>query len=87
MRCRSTITDARKTFDAATALIREAKSGSGLLATLLNNQALAKDLQALISNMRAHGVLFYRDSTGKPEARAAASPRGQEPARPRKVGR
>ncbi len=77
------IADARKTFAAATELIREAKGGSGLLATLLNNQVLAKDLQALITNLRAHGVLFYRDSAGKAEAAAAAT-RGQEPARPRK---
>ena len=34
-----TIADARKTIAAATELIRDAKSGSGLLATLLNNQA------------------------------------------------
>jgi ABC-type transporter Mla subunit MlaD len=81
------IADARKTIVAATELIRGAKTGSGLLATLLNNQAVAKDLQALISNLRAHGVLFYRDSVGKAEARAAASPRGQEPARPRKGAR
>jgi hypothetical protein len=33
-----------------------------LVATLLNNQELANDLHALISNLRAHGVLFYRDS-------------------------
>lgn len=64
------IADARKTIAAATELMREARTGSGLLATLLTNQELAKDLQALIGNMREHGVLFYRDSAGKAEARA-----------------
>ena len=50
--------DARKVFQDAT-------QGKGLLATLLNNEALANDLRALISNLRAHGVLFYRDSAAK----------------------
>jgi ABC-type transporter Mla subunit MlaD len=66
------IADTRKTLAAATGLIQEAKTGDGLLGTLLGNKALAKDLQALIGNLRSHGVLFYRDSAGKAEARAAA---------------
>lgn len=78
------IADARKTIQAATDLFREAKSGSGLLATLLNNQEVARDLQALISNMRDHGVLFYRDSARKAEVRAARQ--GEEPT-PRRRGR
>jgi conjugal transfer/entry exclusion protein len=41
------------------------------MAALLTNQELAKDLHALVSNLRAHGVLFYRDSAAKDEARAA----------------
>jgi virulence factor Mce-like protein len=81
------IADARKTIAGASELIREAKSGSGLLATLLNNQELTKDLQALISNLRAHGVLFYRDSAVKAAAPPAAQIRAQEPARPRRGGR
>jgi hypothetical protein len=32
---------------------------------LLTNQELANDLKALISNLRAHGVLFYRDRAAK----------------------
>ena len=43
-------------------VLRTATQGKGLVATLLNNQELANDLHALISNLRAHGVLFYRDS-------------------------
>ena len=54
----STILEARKVFQSAT-------QGKGLLATLLSNQELAKDLRALIANLRAHGVLFYRDTTSK----------------------
>jgi phospholipid/cholesterol/gamma-HCH transport system substrate-binding protein len=43
-------------------LLRSAMRGKGLVAMLLNDQQLANDLHALISNLRAHGVLFYRDS-------------------------
>jgi phospholipid/cholesterol/gamma-HCH transport system substrate-binding protein len=76
------IADARKTIQAATQVMQEATHGKGLLATLLTNQELAKDLHALVSNLRAHGVLFYRDSAAKDEARAAE--RKQET--PRKSG-
>ncbi|MEP6603386.1 MAG: MlaD family protein [Spartobacteria bacterium] len=52
------IADARKVLQSAT-------QGKGLLPTLLSNQDLANDLRALISNLRAHGVLFYRDKAAK----------------------
>ncbi len=58
-----TIGDARKAFKAAT-------EGKGLLAALLTNPELANDLRALISNLRAHGVLFYRDSAAKIDVNA-----------------
>jgi len=76
--------DARKMIQAATEVIRDATTGKGLLAALLTNQDLAKDLRALISNLRTHGVLFYRDSAAKAEARPAAE-REQNPV-PRKPG-
>jgi phospholipid/cholesterol/gamma-HCH transport system substrate-binding protein len=53
--------EARKVFQSAT-------QGKGLLAALLTNQELASDLRTLIANLRAHGVLFYRDSANKIEA-------------------
>jgi phospholipid/cholesterol/gamma-HCH transport system substrate-binding protein len=43
-------------------VLRSATQGKGLVATLLNDQQLANDLHALITNLRTHGVLFYRDS-------------------------
>jgi phospholipid/cholesterol/gamma-HCH transport system substrate-binding protein len=43
-------------------VLRSATQGKGLVATLLNDQQLANDLHALITNLREHGVLFYRDS-------------------------
>lgn len=69
------VADARKTLQAATDLIQNARKGNGLLPTLLSNPDLAKDLQALISNLRNHGVLFYRDSVG----RAERAPQAREP--------
>src|SRR5438270_3063952 len=65
----SAIDDTRK-------LLRSATQGKGLVATLLNNQQLANDLHALISNLRAHGVLFYRDSA------ASSQPKPQEQTKP-----
>ena len=75
------IVDARKTIQAATHVMQEATNGKGLLATLLTNQDLAKDLHALVSNLRAHGVLFYRDSAAKNEARATAERNQNTPTR------
>lgn len=69
------IADARKTIQAATEVIQKASTGKGALATLLTNQEFANDLRALISNLRAHGVLFYRDSAAKEEARPQNPPR------------
>ena len=74
------IVDARKTIQAATQVMQEATHGKGLLPTMLSNQDLARDLRALVSNLRAHGVLFYRDSAAKEETRAAAE-RNQSPPR------
>lgn len=77
------VADARKTLQTATTLIRDARTGNGLLPTLLSNQDLAADLRALISNLRSHGVLFYRDSVGKAERAAQAR---EQPTPPRRRG-
>jgi phospholipid/cholesterol/gamma-HCH transport system substrate-binding protein len=69
------IADARKTIQAATETIQKASTGKGALATLLTNQDFANDLKALVSNLRAHGILFYRDSAAKEEARQPNPPR------------
>src|SRR2546421_5300126 len=74
------IADARKTIQAATDLIQKASTGKGALATLLSNQELANDLKALVTNLRAHGVLFYRDDAAKAETQ-------HPPAQPRKNAR
>lgn len=69
------IADARKMLQSAT-------QGKGLLPTLLSDKQLSDDFHALITNLRAHGVLFYRDSASKidmntrPQA-TPAKPRGE----------
>jgi phospholipid/cholesterol/gamma-HCH transport system substrate-binding protein len=62
-------------------ILRTATQGNGLVATLLNNQQLANDLHALISNLRAHGVLFYRDSG------ATTQTKPQQQTKPARQGR
>jgi phospholipid/cholesterol/gamma-HCH transport system substrate-binding protein len=66
------IADTRKVLSSAT-------QGKGLVATLLNDQQLANDLHALISNLRAHGVLFYRDSAAS--GQSAPPPQTTTPSR------
>jgi phospholipid/cholesterol/gamma-HCH transport system substrate-binding protein len=73
----STMTSAKKAAESlqnaiadARKVLNSASKGKGLVAALLNDQQLANDLHALITNLRAHGVLFYRDSAAKIEAKA-----------------
>ena len=69
------IADARKTIQAATALIEKASTGKGAMATLLSDKEFADDLRSLVSNLRTHGVLWYRDSAAKEQPRPTASPK------------
>jgi hypothetical protein len=57
--------------------------GKGLLAALLTNQELANDLRALVSNLREHGILFYRDSAAKVGSNATPPPKPRAQARGR----
>jgi hypothetical protein len=59
-------------------VVRAAREGKGLVATLLNNDEVAKDLRALISNLREHGVLFYRDTAAQTQSKP---PQQTKPAR------
>jgi phospholipid/cholesterol/gamma-HCH transport system substrate-binding protein len=81
----STMTSAKKAADSLQTAIADARKvlnsatkGKGLVAALLNDQQLANDLHALVTNLRAHGVLFYRDSAAKAEKKA---PEQTKPAR------
>lgn len=51
--------DARK-------IMASARSGSGPLPMMLNDRQTADDLRALISNLRRHGVLWYKDTRTPP---------------------
>ena len=80
----ATMSSAKQAADQAKAamadardVIQSATEGKGLVAALLTNQELANDLRALIKNLRAHGVLFYRDSGAKIDINA----REQNPTR------
>jgi phospholipid/cholesterol/gamma-HCH transport system substrate-binding protein len=42
-------------------LVKDARTGKGLVATLLNDRALADNIRALALNLKRHGILFYRD--------------------------
>jgi phospholipid/cholesterol/gamma-HCH transport system substrate-binding protein len=66
------LNDARKTVQSASDVFHQATHGDGLMASLLTNKELAADLRALITNLKAHGVLFYRDTAAQPETNANA---------------
>ena len=74
----STMASAKKAVDSlqyaiadTRKMLRSATQGKGLVATLLNNQQLSDDLHALITNLRAHGVLFYRDTAATSQTKPA----------------
>src|SRR4029453_2690073 len=74
----ATMDSARKAADNLQKVVRAAREGKGLVATLLNNDEVANDLRALISNLREHGVLFYRDSAAQTQSKP---PQQTKPAR------
>jgi ABC-type transporter Mla subunit MlaD len=43
------------------ALVKEIRTGQGVLGTLISNRTMAENLKAFISNLRQHGVLWYKD--------------------------
>ena len=74
----STMSSTKKAADDLQKVVQAATQGKGLLAALLTNQELANDLRALISNLRAHGVLFYRDSAAKIDMNAREQPKPRQ---------
>src|SRR5438270_951860 len=63
----SAVDSTKQAADDLQKVLSSATQGKGLLAALLTNQELADNLRALVSNLRAHGVLFYRDTVSKTE--------------------
>jgi hypothetical protein len=47
-------------------LVRDARNGKGPLGALVGDRAMAENLRALVANLRAHGVLWYKDRAAKP---------------------
>lgn len=62
---RKAVTDGRKVLDSASEAIRVATHGDGLMASLLTDPKLSENLNALSSNLRKHGILFYKDSAAQ----------------------
>jgi phospholipid/cholesterol/gamma-HCH transport system substrate-binding protein len=73
----ATMDSTRKAADDLQKVLTSATQGKGLLAALLTNQDLANDLRALVSNLRAHGILFYRDTAAKIDNTAPKPARSQ----------
>lgn len=58
----------------------EIRNGDGLLPALMKDEQLKLEFKTLITNLREHGILRYRDNTGKSEtAKKEAPPRATHP--------
>lgn len=42
-------------------LVHDARNGKGALGTLIGDRAMAENLKALVANLRARGILWYKD--------------------------
>lgn len=52
----------QQTLSAIQKLVDQAKSGSGVLGTLISNREMASNLRSLVLNLRKHGILWYKDT-------------------------
>ena len=59
---RGVIKSANTTLTSARGVLKSAQSGAGTVPMLLGDEEVAENLRALISNIRRHGLLFYRDN-------------------------
>ena len=60
--------------DALEALLKEARSGRGVLHALLNDSELRQNLESLIANLRRRGIVFYKDKSPPPEPTPPPAP-------------
>jgi len=60
-----TMDSGKKAADALRELTDQARTGKGMLGTLVSNREMAENLRAFILNLRKHGILWYKD-TQKP---------------------
>jgi hypothetical protein len=64
----------QQTLSAMHKLVEQAKSGSGVLGTLISNREMANNLRALVLNLRKHGILWYKDTSAPGTAGDATEP-------------
>ena len=51
-----------KTMTEIRLLVSDARNGKGPLGTLIADRAMAENLKALVANLRARGILWYKDA-------------------------
>jgi ABC-type transporter Mla subunit MlaD len=68
------IDDTKKTLDSIQEVLAKADAGNGPVATLLNDRQMSDDLKALVTNLREHGILFYKNKTNGPATAASPAP-------------
>ena len=59
---RGAVSDVRGVVASGQTVLKSAQSGQGTLPMLLGNREVADNLRAILTNIRKHGLLFYRDS-------------------------
>jgi phospholipid/cholesterol/gamma-HCH transport system substrate-binding protein len=64
----------QQTLTAIRKLVDQAKSGSGVLGTLISNREMANNLRSLVLNLRKHGILWYKDTNAPAQAGDNAEP-------------
>jgi len=57
-------------------LLKDARTGEGLMHALLNDAGLRKDFTTLIANLKQRGILFYKDKEPKADPRSGTKPPG-----------
>lgn len=84
--------NARDTIETVQGLVEQTSAGRGVIGKLMADEKLASDLEALIANLKEHGIIFYKDSSGAdadaregntrpPRAPATPATPGNNPAR------
>jgi ABC-type transport system involved in resistance to organic solvents, periplasmic component len=58
-----------KTMADIRGLIAQARNGKGPIGTLISDRTMAENLQALVVNLRKHGILWYKDRSGMDDER------------------
>lgn len=57
-----------KTMVEVRSLLREIRQGKGPIGALISDRGMADNLRALVTNLRRHGILWYKDRAAEQEA-------------------